>query len=115
MTRSREEFGARRRGCGPRGGRAAGCPCAGAKRRWENGGVTDFPQEFRGLTLAELRRAVAIYLRHAYGSAPQPEAVRRRLVWAESAGMPQVLERAPFEKLERGGSDGKCNVYALRL
>ena len=60
----------------------------------------------------DLRRAVAIYLSVAYAGNDPPEAVKRRLAWAEGLQVCDVVAKPPFEK---AGKDRNDLVHALRL
>lgn len=72
-------------------------------------------ETFRGLSVEELRRAVEIYLRHAYPDGQLSDAVRRRLEWAVERGIPGLLTVPPFETIRVAGEPGHSPIYALRL
>jgi hypothetical protein len=59
-----------------------------------------------------LRRAVEVYLGIAYGSEPMPEAVRRRLEWADGVDAGALVSQPPFERV--GKADAPA-IFALRL
>ena len=60
-----------------------------------------------------LRRAVAIYLEHAYAGSEPPPAVGRRLQWVDAPG-PVPIAGPPFEPSEPTGAE-RSVVYSLRL
>lgn len=72
------------------------------------------PIDLRNLDVAELRRAVGLYLERAYGAGPIPEVVRRRLDWPAEIEASTLLSRPPFERANKPG-EGGSPVYALRL
>lgn len=62
------------------------------------------------------RRAIAIYMEHAYPAGAPPAAVRARLQAVEGADRPIDPTRAPFEPIRPADADGATGpVYALRL
>ena len=66
------------------------------------------------LRIDVLRRAIGIYLEHAYADREPPEVIRRRLQWPEGVDAGTLLTKAPFEKVAR--ADGEVpSVFALRL
>jgi len=72
------------------------------------------PDDLRGLRLDLLRRATEIYLGLAYPSGKVPEAVERRLIWAEGCTADVLLSRPPFERA--GKALGRpAPIFALRL
>lgn len=79
----------------------------------ETPGPTE-PTDLRNLRVDALRDAVEIYLHHAYGSNPLPEAVMRRLNWPEGVSADSLLSAAPFERSGKNKSNGSL-IYALRL
>ena len=70
------------------------------------------PPDLRDLDLNELRRAVAIYLSHAYATGEVPAAVLRRLDWPEAADPAELLSRPPFERVNKAAAPP---IHALRL
>lgn len=77
--------------------------------------MSHFPPEFRGLTRADLLRAVEIYLAHAYPVGELPEAVRKRLNWPICEDVAALLEQAPFERVGDAAAHERSPIYALRL
>jgi len=73
--------------------------------------VTD---QLEGLRIDCLRRALDLYLAHAYPSGSYPEAVRRRIDWPADAKPSVLLTHAPFERVGREDR-GNSSVFALRL
>jgi hypothetical protein len=76
--------------------------------------VSSAPPDLRDLRLDVLRRAIAIYLAHAYPAGEPPEVVRRRLDWPADVDAATLLARPPFERASKPGGDGPT-IYALRL
>src|SRR3712207_2961060 len=72
------------------------------------------PQDFEGLRVDILRRAVDLYLPLAYPDGALPEAVRRRLEWAPDVEPATLLTRPPFERASKA-SGGEAPIFALRL
>jgi hypothetical protein len=72
------------------------------------------PSELRGLRIDVLRRAVEIYLEHAYPSGQPPEVVRRRLQWVDNVDATKLLTPPSFERVAKS-VDGKPPIFALRL
>jgi hypothetical protein len=69
---------------------------------------------FGRLELPTLRRAVALYLDRAYRDSSVPEAVKRRLNWADDTPASDVVTHPPFQRI--GSSEqGESTIYALRL
>jgi hypothetical protein len=66
------------------------------------------------LPLGSLRRAVEIYLAHAYPDGSIPDAVRKRITWPDDAETASLVSRPPFERANRPG-EGVPAIYALRL
>jgi hypothetical protein len=71
------------------------------------------PRDLSALRMDVLRRAVEIYLEHAYAGGETPEAVRRRLDWPDGVEPARLLAGPPFEKASKAGERG--DVFALRL
>jgi hypothetical protein len=65
-------------------------------------------------TIDTLRRAVDLYLAIAYAGGEVPEAVSRRLAWAEGPDLAGLLSGPPFEVVTRA-EPGVDPVFALRL
>ena len=74
---------------------------------------TDEPNILPDLTLDELRRAIAIYLKIAYPTSEPPPAVRRRLDWTPGLAACDLLARPPFERVGKPPQDKP--IFALRL
>ncbi|MDX2037033.1 MAG: hypothetical protein SFX72_10305 [Isosphaeraceae bacterium] len=72
------------------------------------------PPPTDGLRLEDLRRAVEIYLTHAYPNREIPAAVRKRLEWPSDVSATEILGGPPFEKVGKAGPDG-ATIHALRL
>lgn len=66
------------------------------------------------ICLTELRRAAEIYLQVAYGDAPIPEAVQRRLSWPPNGEPDAILAQPPFEKVASTEPEAPP-IHALRL
>ena len=79
----------------------------------ESTDVTARP-DFANLQIETLRRAATIYLEVAYGTAPIPPAVSKRLDWKEGVETTTLLNALPFEKVGNSGVGGS-SVFALRL
>jgi hypothetical protein len=71
------------------------------------------PLEYRGLTVADLRRAVTTYIGLAYPSGAIPDRVAERLKWPDGIGLDELLAGPAFEKT--GPADSGTPVHALRL
>jgi hypothetical protein len=68
------------------------------------------------LRLDVLRRAVEVYLSHAYESGVLPELVQRRLAWDDGVDAGTLLTRPPFERVGKAGTGtGAQAIFALRL
>lgn len=61
-----------------------------------------------------LRRAVEIYLAHAYPTGAVPDPVRKRIDWPDDVEVGTLLSSPPFERANRPG-DGIPAIFALRL
>ena len=72
-----------------------------------------------GFSLADLRRAIVIYLAEAYpgGADTVPASVRRRSDWPDGASIAEILIAPRFEVSAGVGADPDCSgsIYALRL
>ncbi|MFO0958698.1 MAG: hypothetical protein U0800_14910 [Isosphaeraceae bacterium] len=66
------------------------------------------------LGVDQLRNAVEIYLGIAYPTGEIPQAVRKRLEWAESADLETILVGRPFERVVNPQGEG-VPIFALRL
>ena len=77
--------------------------------------MTDPDAKFRGLSVGILRRAVEVYLRHAYPDGPVPEVVRRRLNWSDAPEVRDLLACAPFEPVTVASDPRHSPIYSLRL
>jgi hypothetical protein len=75
--------------------------------------VNEVP-DLRNLRIDLLRRAVEIYLTHAYPEGNPSEAVRRRLDWPPAPDARSLLTHPPFERASRPGGN-RPEVFALRL
>jgi len=66
-------------------------------------------------TIGVLKRAVAIYLAHAYPEGKPPAVVERRLAWrSEDDDAPAPVHQPPFELASDAGTR-HASIYALRL
>lgn len=75
------------------------------------------PADFGSLSVADLRRATAIYLGIAYPDGVPPPAVGRRLDWPDRAPA-DLVSGPPFERVSTsaGSASGSgAPIYALRL
>jgi len=70
--------------------------------------------DLRSLRIDVLKRAVDLYLGNAYPDREPPEAVRRRLGWAEGVDAATLLVSPPFERVSRPDS-AEPPIFALRL
>lgn len=70
--------------------------------------------QIQGLDRERLLQAVAIYLERAYPGCEPPEPVKRRIAWEDGVQVPDLLRRAPFERVQNS-EDGTTNIYGLRL
>lgn len=75
--------------------------------------TTADPLDYRQLTVADLKRAVQVYLSLAYPAGGVPERVVERLRWPEAIGLKELLSGPAFEKSSTGESGAP--VHALRL
>ncbi len=72
------------------------------------------PVDVDAMRIDVLRKAVEIYLRHAYPTGDRPENVKRRTTWAEGLPPRELFARPPFERAGKTpGSESP--IYALRL
>jgi hypothetical protein len=67
------------------------------------------------LRIDVLRRAIEVYLAHAYPSGQWPDAVRRRLEWPAEADAATLLTRPPFERAAKATGGRGASIFALRL
>ncbi|AMV40626.1 hypothetical protein [Planctomyces sp. SH-PL62] len=72
------------------------------------------PVDVDAMRIDVLRRAVEIYLKHAYPTGEYPENVKRRISWGEGAPPRDLFAKPPFERA--GKTPGtQSPIYALRL
>jgi len=72
------------------------------------------PADIDAMRVEALRRAVAIYLEHAYPSGERPESVKRRTTWAEGLPPGELFAKPPFERAGKAAG-GASPIFALRL
>jgi hypothetical protein len=72
------------------------------------------PVDVDAMRIDVLRRAVEIYLRHAYPAGDRPETVKRRMTWAEGLPPRELFAKPPFERAGKSAGS-ESPIYALRL
>ncbi len=77
--------------------------------------VTSRPLMPTRFDVALLRRAVEVYLAHAYPAGVLPEAVGRRLDWPGDVEIGTLLETPRFFERIKSNEPGIDTIYALRL
>ena len=73
------------------------------------------PLELQAIGIEPLKRAVEIFLKHAYPSGKWPEIVQRRLEWPASESAQALVSHPPFECCESGRKPSARPIYCLRL